>query len=955
MNNITPKPFIQLEDIQTHPEHWIQKFSIIEFKDKKGRVYWTKDYNFIPHWKRYKEAKNWIKETNFPEYDCRIVKNENNVIEIITQNYFGTVIAHEQTITWILRKIHQKIIKEINDKLDFNNEEDLLIKKDLEIILTFTTYEQFFNTYNNEQKLSEYNYIYEKELEELKPTEIKKSKLSGKDLEKQAYDLNRTDLAILWKKQLYFITNVKYSDNWNLFLTITAKKCPLSLSYPTWVNSQGMGTLEQGPVIKTTSDNFEDNQRMHYDFCQDLGIKKIYQGAFTSYQPEFQLFRAQVQTYSGGNRSITWSEQGSARGQEPKQLSIPSDIKLTRFGLLDGLLLGNVWLQYGSILGVMGLAKIPLLGEALAPPLFRKLGQQILDSKVVLTIGPKEMIPETGSFFSRMEEKEEVLFPSNPTFTNWLKNQPHLLDHTTFQFYFFNKISMSANGRFIGIKYDKEKDKFILPYKLFINYAPGNLYYRWEFKYINVKCEVNAQGNFEDWTNPARIMKGFDTKVSVKLVATGGGYANGMSWNSPEQEGGLIQSGDDPSPEQGAQTERLFKSTSKDKKDKSVEPAMFSSDTMDFHYSLGEFFNRLTDPIWFYRVDISELLYNNLCWANNKSPILNLPYQWKELGSWAQKEGFYKWNNVYLENDYQNFWKQRMEQGYLLTSGEDFKNPNLNFSHAGSYLQIGGNAWNIDVAEEEIEEIREPVRGQDATGGDTVVPESTAVYIRKTSYLRNDSSGEDYLNQLIQLISEHMKRDEDSSNWYFWHDRNSGERSIPLPEGNYSYKIKGFNSQNQADNQPGNKAIISLSGTNLTVHVEGEKITRTVKTKPPKQTVSQEIDREKLETEVRDEELEAHEEENREEILKEVGAGQERETTEIEKEPWEQEKENEGEGETEKEKEKEREKERENEKETEKEKERERERERLEAERIEAERKEQERKERENEGEGENE
>jgi hypothetical protein len=48
-------------------------------------------------------------------------------------------------------------------------------------------------------------------------------------------------------------------------------------------------------VIKTTSDNFEDNQRMHYDFCQDLGIKKIEQQAF-SYQPNFQLFRAIYQT-----------------------------------------------------------------------------------------------------------------------------------------------------------------------------------------------------------------------------------------------------------------------------------------------------------------------------------------------------------------------------------------------------------------------------------------------------------------------------------------------------------------------------------------------------------------------------------------------------------------------------------------------------------------------------------
>lgn len=939
MPRIEPNPSLKLEDIQTHPEHWIQKFSIIEFKDKKGRVYWTKDYNFIPHWKRYKEAKDWIKETNFPEYDCRIVKNENNVIEIVTQNYFGTVIAHEQTITWILRKIHQKIIKEINDKLDFNNEEDLLIKKDLEIILTFTTYEQFFNTYNNEQKLSEYNYIYEKELEELKPTEIKKGKLSGKDLEKQAYDLNRTDLAILWKKQLYFITNVKYSDNWNLFLTITAKKCPLSLSYPTWVNSQGMGTLEQGPVIKTTSDNFEDNQRMHYDFCQDLGIKKIYQGAFTSYQPKFHLFRI-LPINMNGDIHIGWSTQVG----EKTSLSIPYNVGLKAFDK-DNLNETKAWWTKNQLV-LQALMAVSSITGAEAPT--REAVRALITSNISLMVGPSEMVGYGKSYYSKFEQKEEVLFPNDHTFTKWLKEQPHLLDHTTFQFYFFNKISMSANGRFIGIKYDKGKDRFILPYKLFINCAPGALYYRWEFQYINVKLEISTEGNFQDYTNPMRFMKSFNVSVLS--------FGMGMSWDtSSADQAGKMEFKEDPSPEQDAHTERMFKSTSKDKKDKSVEPAMFNANTIDFNYSLGEFFNRLTDPIWFYRVDISELLYNNLCWANNKSPILNLPYQWKELGSWTQKEGFYKWNNVYLENDYQNFWKQRMEQGYLLTSGEDFKNPNLNFSHAGSYLQIGGNAWNISQAEEGVEETRELVRGQDATGGDTIVPESTAVYIRKTSYLRNDSSGDDYLNQLIQLISEHMKRDEDSSNWYFWHDRNSGERSIPLPEGNYSYKIEGFNSQNQADNQPGNKAIISLSGTNLTVHVEGEKITRTVKTKPVGQTVSQEIDREKLETEVRDEELEAHEEENREEILKEVGAGQERETTEIEKEPWEQEKENEEEGETEKEKEKEREKERENEKETEKEKEKERERERLEAERIEAERKEQERKERENEGEGENE
>jgi len=33
-----------------------------------------------------------------------------------------------------------------------------------------------------------------------------------------------------------------------------------------------------------------------------------------------------------------------------------------------------------------------------------------------------------------------------------------------------------------------------------------------------------------------------------------------------------------------------------------------------------------------------------------------------------------------------------MEQGYLLTSDKELNNPNLNFSHAGNYIQIGGNS-----------------------------------------------------------------------------------------------------------------------------------------------------------------------------------------------------------------------------------------------------------------------
>jgi len=71
----------------------------------------------------------------------------------------------------------------------------------------------------------------------------------------------------------------------------------------------------------------------------------------------------------------------------------------------------------------------------------------------------------------------------------------------------------------------------------------------------------------------------------------------------------------------------MFKSTFKDTLDKSIEPAMFNANTIDFHYSFGEFLNRYTNPLFYYRVEISERLYNNLTWANNKSPIVYLPFQ----------------------------------------------------------------------------------------------------------------------------------------------------------------------------------------------------------------------------------------------------------------------------------------------------------------------------------------
>ncbi|WNE40374.1 MAG: hypothetical protein GBAus27B_000441 [Mycoplasmataceae bacterium] len=220
----TPNHIKTSVDIRNNPEHWNQKISIIEFKDKKGKPYWTKEFPFLPHWRRWKEATEWIKNTDFPEYNCKVVWNENVSISLYTQNYFGESIALEQKEKDLLGKIRIKIHREINNPninfdLGMNQDIEQEIAKyqtELREALKLDTYKQLHNF--------PYSHLFSEELKELKRTSIKKEKASP---EKRVHDLGRSDLAILWKKKLYWITNTTYSNNYKLYLEITGP----SLSY----------------------------------------------------------------------------------------------------------------------------------------------------------------------------------------------------------------------------------------------------------------------------------------------------------------------------------------------------------------------------------------------------------------------------------------------------------------------------------------------------------------------------------------------------------------------------------------------------------------------------------------------------------------------------------------------------------------------------------------------------
>ncbi|CAG8819530.1 22749_t:CDS:2, partial [Racocetra persica] len=89
--------------------------------------------------------------------------------------------------------------------------------------------------------------------------------------------------------------------------------------------------------------------------------------------------------------------------------------------------------------------------------------------------------------------------------------------------------------------------------------------------------------------------------------------------------------------------------------------------------------------------------------------------------------------------------------------GEKFEQPDFKYEKAPNYLELGSNAW--DITEAEIIEIEEHYEGQENTGGDTVIPASTSVFIKKISRVENEATGINYLEQAIKALpSDALKK-----------------------------------------------------------------------------------------------------------------------------------------------------------------------------------------------------
>ena len=70
-----------------------------------------------------------------------------------------------------------------------------------------------------------------------------------------------------------------------------------------------------------------ESARLHYDFCDDLGMKRVYHNEM-GYQPRFSLF---VGVLNPLKVDLTFSEQKTKTdNQEGKQLVVPSQVTLRK-------------------------------------------------------------------------------------------------------------------------------------------------------------------------------------------------------------------------------------------------------------------------------------------------------------------------------------------------------------------------------------------------------------------------------------------------------------------------------------------------------------------------------------------------------------------------------------------------------------------------------------------------
>jgi len=577
----------------------------------------------------------------------------------------------------------------------------------------------------------------------------------------RSYDLLDPYNVLFFRKQLYFITSVDYIDDKILYCQITAQRDLFWAYYGNFCNSRGTALITSSQLGQDHGKHEDDWNKQDedncwacescYSYCDDLRIKKAKKGGLKNdqeigWQPKWGIVYADLagELLAGGS-IFTLPESAG-------ELGIPDGIILKK--LKSTLRIDDPFYN--------------------TPKLIFLVDKEHSDKQNIL-----ENTFSVPSFYTKEYLNQEYPLP------NIFNQKPHLLNHSSTQFYFQKKLLFTANLRHVKVR--RKEGNFHLIYNIRIRSSVSGVLYYFESGEIYFRWEIRVQGQVSNnkllgMINKAlygtisgvasKLAKKIGSRVLSAIPVVGGllsGVAEGLADEAEAYQKSLadrripkikemfnavgLKIVDEPDkPEQEAQTERKKKSTAKRKKkeEETVDPSIFYSSTIDFCYDLWEFANRSIRNPFEVRFEHSDLLLSNLYNNNNASPIHNIDCRFSQFKQIIKVGDFQA--TVDLFYDYNNFWKEICGRGVYFYQNieEEFKpyKPVFRLTQSSQFKAISN--IEVTIGEEKIVEADKIEIVASGQTGDVGYAHSTFLRTANRSqlqYLKNVHGSVDHWNE----------------------------------------------------------------------------------------------------------------------------------------------------------------------------------------------------------------
>ena len=523
----------------------------------------------------------------------------------------------------------------------------------------------------------------------------------------------RADLDLIWSRAGNYFNSSGYGEIYKAFIGHEHTGHTIG---PAWMNDTNLkeGTSDFSRIIPdcaACSDCF--------DYCNDLRVKRAVQGGYkrtmtTQWQPKYGI------VFSAPNvvKDVTFSKVEIDTGGNT--IEVPTNLVIKPW--LGNRIIGEKWFTSG-LPCILYLVDIKHLEKC------------------------------------RDSSKSAIFYPDyDQTFWHELpkiyNEVPHLMNHSTAQFFFQKKLLFTANIRHLSVdrKITPESDNkpiFVLHYRINTASSVSGILYKFQSGDIFYRWELDTKGSLANQTILSSLAQAFTGRLMTQVGEWAGAavkgaigaaasyFGLGSLWKKfsgkkgadKEKAGGQGSVKDILQPEkykEGAgvaktsglnqdkkteqHSERKGKNTQKGK-EWTLAPSLFATDTIDFNYDFWEFGNRTEKNPFMPRFEHSEVFYNNLINNNNLAcaPIrsINTPFsQFKQLLTPGFLQG-----NITLDEDTDGFFAGLIRRGTpFIGEKKDFFKPfKYRYRGLSSYTAKSVSNAFLGQGEEEVEEVKKEV------------------------------------------------------------------------------------------------------------------------------------------------------------------------------------------------------------------------------------------------------